>query len=98
MINVVIKKSNILIKGHANFAELGKDIVCASVSSMVTLAINSIISIDENAIEYNQNDNSIEIIKLNDNESAGKILETLILMFVELAEDYPKNIKIRNEE
>ncbi len=31
MIKVLIKENSIRIKGHANYSEYGKDIVCASV-------------------------------------------------------------------
>ena len=35
MIKVLIKENSIRIKGHANYSEFGKDIVCASVSSVI---------------------------------------------------------------
>ena len=48
MIKVRIKKNNELIesislKGHAGFDEYGKDIVCASFSTMIITTINGII-------------------------------------------------------
>ena len=36
MIRINIKKNTIIIKGHANYDKYGKDIVCASVSSIIT--------------------------------------------------------------
>ena len=119
MINIIVKKETnqnnnevvikrILIKGHADYAEYGKDIVCSSVSSMVILAINIIGEIDKNAIKYTQKDSYtqshepntslIEIVNLMNNEGANKVLKTLVNMLKQLANDYPENIRIRNEE
>lgn len=97
MINISYKKDIIIkeikISGHANFAEFGKDIVCAAVSSIVTTTINNILSLDNKAIKYEDNDGYI-LITNEDNEIADKLLNNMLSMLNELAEDYPKNIKI----
>lgn len=97
MINISYKKDIIIkeikISGHANFAEFGKDIVCAAVSSIVTTTINNILSLDNKAIKYEDNDGYI-LITNEDNEIADKLLNNMLGMLNELAEDYPKNIKI----
>lgn len=38
MIKITLTEKSITITGHANFAEHGKDIVCASVSTILQLA------------------------------------------------------------
>ena len=46
MIKVDLTKENVItISGHANYDDKGKDIVCASVSSIVITTINAIIEI-----------------------------------------------------
>ena len=40
MIKVNIKNNIIIITGHAGYDDFGKDIVCASVSSIVITSIN----------------------------------------------------------
>ena len=52
MIKVIVKKrdnkiSQIVVKGHANYDTFGKDIVCASVSTMMITTINCINVLDE---------------------------------------------------
>ena len=43
MINIeIINNKTIKVKGHANYAEYGQDIVCASVSTAVYMSINQI--------------------------------------------------------
>ena len=52
MIKIKFDKDKISIKGHSGYDVIGKDIVCASVSSIVITSINAIIRIDEKAISY----------------------------------------------
>lgn len=95
MIKVDLREENkIIITGHSGYDELGKDIVCASVSSIVVTTINAIIDFDETAIEYtDKNDKtSIEIVK-NDNIT-NKLINNMIFMLSTIEKDYPKNIKI----
>ena len=94
MIKVSIKQKQIIIKGHANYDELGKDIVCASVSSMVITTVNAILRIDNEAIKYSDTDGvTIDIIK--DNEIVNKLIINLISLLEDLKKQYPKYIEIR---
>ena len=61
MIKIKFDKDKISIKGHSGYDVIGKDIVCASVSSIVITSINAIIRIDEKAISYKQDEGFIEI-------------------------------------
>ena len=57
MIKVNINKNKIVITGHAEYADYGKDIVCASVSSIVITSINAALRIDNKFLTYEENDN-----------------------------------------
>ena len=59
MIKVIVENNKIEISGHANFDDYGKDIVCASVSSIVITTINACIEIDEDSIYYEDNEKLI---------------------------------------
>lgn len=94
MIKVNVKEKQIVIKGHANYDELGKDIVCASVSSMVITTVNAILRIDSEAIKYIDNDGVIiDIIK--DDEIVKKLINNLVSLLEDLKKQYPKYIEIR---
>ena len=94
MIKISIKEKQITIKGHANYDELGKDIVCASVSSMVITTVNAILKINHEAIKYSDNKGvTIDIIK--DDEIVNKLINNLIDLLEELSKQYPKYIEIR---
>ncbi len=93
-VNDVIEKIN--IKGHANFNEYGKDIVCASVSTMVITSVNIILAFDTKAILFNEsNDLFIENIKKD--EITNKVLNNLVEELLELESKYKKNINIKEE-
>lgn len=94
MIKVVIENDKIEITGHAGYDDYGKDIVCASVSSIVITTINNVLDIDQDSILYEDNDNKIEIEIIKDNEVVNKLINNMILLLENLEKDYPKNIKV----
>ena len=94
MIKVVINKNKIEITGHAGYDDYGKDIVCASVSSIVITTINNVLDIDEDSILYEDNDNKIKIEIKKDDEIVNKLINNMVLLLENLEKDYPKNIKI----
>ncbi len=103
MIQVTYQKENnyfkrIIIKGHAGYAQYGYDIVCSSVSSIITTSINGILSLDENALEVTDNGQEMIIKVLKKDEITTKLLENMFMLFEELEKQYPKNITIRKEK
>ena len=98
MIKVIKKNKVIEISGHAGYDEFGKDIVCASVSSVIMTTVNSILSIDDSSINYVDDWDKIIIEKLNDNDIVDKLLNTMILILKDLEEQYKENIKVESEE
>ena len=102
MIKIKIKKNKdiieeVIITGHANYADYGKDIVCAAVSSIALTTCNGIISL-EDSILVKEESGKLDIKILNDTDINQKLLDNMIVMFKELTNQYPKNIEIRNEE
>ena len=101
MIKVRIKKDNNIIssinaKGHANFDKYGKDIVCASFSTMIITTINAILEFDSEAISYTDN-NNLDIINIKKDNITNSLLNNLVNMIYELKTNYDKNIDIKEE-
>ncbi len=96
MIKVIVSKSfdSIKISGHAMYDEYGKDIVCASVSSIVTTTINAIVRLDSDSIKYEVND-GVCISVLKHTDTTLKLLENLVDLLEDLKNQYPKYIEIR---
>lgn len=86
------------IKGHANYNEYGKDIVCSGISSIVITTVNAILRFNKNYIKYVPKNNLflIEVIEINDITTI--LIENMVSMIKELEEDYPENINIKEEK
>ena len=85
----------ITLKGHANYEEYGKDIVCAAVSATYLCTINGILSLKENSIEVLSNHNTEIINILDNNDITNKLLQNMIRCLKSLEKKYPNNIKIK---
>jgi hypothetical protein len=96
MIKVDVKNDKISITGHALYDDFGKDIVCASVSSIVITTINSIIRFDDKSIKYDLN-NGIVITIIKETEETKILIENMLCLLEELEKNYKKNIKINRE-
>ena len=95
MIKVLVSKDKIEITGHSDYDNIGKDIVCSAVSSIVTTTINGIISIDSDAIYYEYNRDIMEIIVKKRDDVTLKLIDNMIDLLKSLSKDYPKNIKVK---
>ena len=99
MIKVNIKKedniiNNIKIDGHAGYGISGTDIVCASVSSIVITSINAIIKLDNEALDYKQDEGFVEVNIKKHNKYIDILIENMISLLKELEYQYKKYIKI----
>lgn len=87
------------VKGHSGLAESGSDILCAAVSSAVTLAecaINDVLGLKA-AVKVSEKDASVSLkLPRNLEGEADQVCQTmlsaLMLHFANLQEQYPNNI------
>lgn len=98
MIKVIYSNNWMKVSGHANYAEYGKDIVCASVSSLITCTVNNISVVDSSSLTYEDDGKTVYLEIINNNDISDKLFNNLILMLKDLAKDYPKNIEIESEK
>ena len=82
----------IKILGHADYEDYGKDIVCSSVSSIMTTTINAIFLVDKDSINYEDSNSKVTIKILKNSDITNKLITNMINMFKDLESDYPKNI------
>ena len=98
----IIKRNNVFDKitfrGHANYAEYGKDIVCAASSATVLTSINAMLLINEKAIDVIQDCNNIDITILENDNIINKLIDNMISSLKSIQKQYPKNIEIIEEE
>ncbi len=82
------------ISGHAMFAESGKDIICAAVSSAAYMAANTITDVIGANAEAAAEDGAMSVTLNQPDERAETVLKGLELHLTELSKQYPDNIKI----
>ena len=104
MINVNLVRGDkgineITVKGHSGYEEIGKDIVCSSVSTAMILTINLLSKLNVN-FSY-ESDDKIPFISLNvedvnslDFDLVQTILENLVDNLSEVEKQYKKYLKI----
>ena len=100
MIRIEVIKNNekyqkITFEDHANYANYGKDIVCAAVSSTMLCTVNAIYLINEESIKVTKTDDNFIIEIIKDNDITNKLIENMMHCLESLEKDYPKNIKIK---
>lgn len=103
MIRAVFYKSKEIfsgfeISGHAGYAEIGSDIVCASVSSAVQLAINLLAEFGCEPLAEAQNNNIVRCKAGLSEENASRIIYQLMIHLKSILEEFPKTIKITISE
>ena len=80
------------VKGHANFAEHGKDLVCAGVSCIITGGFNAL-SIDD-IEEITLEEGYAKAIVKPESKSVD-VINVILIQLQTVQESYPKFIKIK---
>ena len=82
------------IKGHAQSAEPGKDLVCSAVSAVTFGGLNALRNTQQN-LNIEVQEGYVLISRSGEVESADEVVLTTILTQLEtIARDYPKYVKI----
>ena len=91
----VNKNGNVIkITGHSGYDNAGKDIVCASVSSIVITTVNAILRFDDKALTYDQLKDDLEITINTHSSVTDTLINNMLELLKELEMNYKKNIKI----
>ena len=98
MIKVKVTKDIISIKGHANYDDYGKDIVCSAVSSVVMCSVEAIAAFDEKAIDVKEEKDRLDIIINKSDDTTSKLINNMLNCLKQIEIKYPKNIQINDRE
>jgi uncharacterized protein YsxB (DUF464 family) len=83
------------ISGHADYAEYGQDIACASVSSAVMLTVNTLSDVFHADVKTQVLENDILLKLANDSDGVGdKLLLGLLAHLYLLCEEFPGAVKV----
>lgn len=84
------------LKGHAEYDEIGYDIVCAAATSNAVAVINSLEVLQKVSFEkvIAKEGQICAFVKEKDLEKSQLLLQHLKLSLEQISREYPKNIKI----
>ena len=87
------------ISGHANYADYGKDIVCAAVSSALQMVTNGLTEILKLRCKIKKDENNIALKIIANNKtdalkSGYAFIESFYLHLKLLAKNYKRTIKV----
>ena len=88
------------VSGHSGYAEAGKDIVCAAISAIVTMAeatINDICGAKAKVRVREQENARITLTlpaSCDEEESVQAVLAGMMLTLCSMRDDYPDNIEV----
>ena len=84
---------NLTVKGHADSAPYGKDLVCAAVSSILVGGCNALKEPNCFAIKLDEGDASVTEIS-HANEHDYEVLEVMLVQFKSVEETSSKFLKV----
>ena len=92
-----------IMSGHTDYAEVGSDIVCASISSVIYMALGGIENVLNTQFGYETGDGYLEFVlpcDLNDDKikEINILLDSMYLFLKELEKQYPNNVMITELE
>mgnify|MGYP001859564721 FL=1 len=94
MIAVRVREDGVTVSGHANYAGVGKDIICAGVTSLTQTLIKSMNDLTEDKIEYEMSPGRADI-KYRDLSEAGKLLvDSFFIGICLIADEFPEHVRI----
>ena len=85
--------SKFKVSGHAGYDVSGKDIVCASVSSLVISSVNLALRLNEKSVVVTQKEGLIDAKVLVHDKVINEVFLNMINMLEELQKNYKNNIK-----
>ncbi len=84
------------VKGHAGFADLGLDVVCASVTSAVELTANAITEIVEHKATVLVLENEVRLNLVRQDSRATDFIKALRLHLELLSRDYSEFLCVKD--
>jgi len=91
MIKIRFYENEIVIEGHANFDEYGKDIVCAAVSSMVQY---SAYILKLNGAELEKSKGFLRICNIKGDDCSKKVIFVLKEALMDIKKKFPEHLEL----
>lgn len=97
MIKVTRYADGITVQGHAGYDVIGKDIVCAGVSTLIQTLIQSIQELTADKIEYEMKAGNVSIKFWCLSGEARTLINAFFIGVEMIAESYPDNVRVEKQ-
>ena len=94
MIDINVQKDRITVIGHAEYAEPGRDIVCAAISTLSQVFVASVEELTAAQIKTAQTGGYMEIVIEESTERAQVLLDSFLLGCRMIADEYPEYVRV----
>ena len=94
MIAVCVRKGEIEISGHSNYAESGKDIVCAGVTALTQTLIRSMENLTSDEIKYEISPGRADIHCRNLTDEGKLLVDSFFIGICLIADEFPEYVRI----
>lgn len=94
LIEASVRRDGITVKGHANYAVFGSDIVCAGVTALAQTLIKSIKDLTDDKIEYEISPGRVDIKYGNLSEKSKALVDSFFIGICVIADEFPEYVRI----
>lgn len=94
MITVNMTTNTIKVRGHANYAPHGQDIVCAGVTALTQTLVESLETLTGNEIKYDMSPGRVDIEIGNPDEDAQLLTDSFLVGIEMIADEFPEHIRV----
>lgn len=94
LIEASVRRDGITVKGHANYAVSGSDIVCAGITALAQTLIKSIKDLTDDKIEYEISPGRVDIKYGNLSEKSKALVDSFFIGICMIAEEFPEYVRI----
>ena len=88
MIAIEITRTGLTVDGHANYAESGKDIICAAVSALTQGLIHSLEALTDDEVESRIRDGHVDIHYRDLSERGTLLIDAFFIAVLDIQESY----------
>lgn len=94
MIEVHVQRDRITVSGHAGYAQEGRDIVCAAVSTLTQTLIKSIEDLTEDTIRYSISPGGVDIECRNLSEKSRTLIDSFFIGICMIADECSDYVRV----
>ena len=94
MITVNMTTNTIKVRGHANYAPHGQDIVCAGVTALTQTLVESLETLTGNEIKYDMSPGRVDIEIMNPDEDAQLLMDSFLVGIEMIVDEFPEHIRV----